>query len=99
MRVRTWRPFGRHRGLAHALVEVTNVSRKTLNGPFVLGIHGLPAGAVVLNATGRIAGLPAVRLPWTKKMRPGRSLYAWVVLNGMPHAAAPKVRVFVASAR
>ena len=99
VRVRTWRPFGRHRGLAHALVEVTNVTRQNLSGPFVLGVYGLPAGAVVLNATGKIATLPAVRVPWTPKLRPGRSFLAWVVLNGMPYPATPKVRVFVAPAK
>lgn len=99
VRMRTWRPFGRHRGLAHALVEVTNVGRQTLNGPFVLGIHGLPNGAVVLNATGKIASMPAVRVWWAKKLRPRQSFHAWVVLNGMPHAASPKVRVFVAPAK
>ena len=99
VRVRTWRPFGRHRGLAHALVEVTNVSRQTLNGPFVLGIHGLPAGAVVLNANGKIASLPAVPVWWAKKLRQRQSFHAWVVLNGMPHTATPKVRVFVAPAK
>ena len=99
VRVRTWRPFGRHRGLAHALVEVTNVSRQTLNGPFVLGVHGLPAGAVVLNANGKIASMPAVPVWWAKKLRQRQSFHAWVVLNGMPHSATPKVRVFVAPAK
>ena len=86
VRVRTWRPFGRHRGLAHALVEVTNVSRKNLNGPFVLGVYGLPAGAVVLNATGKIAAMPAVRVPWTPKLRPGRS---FLRLGGAERHAVP----------
>jgi predicted extracellular nuclease len=99
VRVRTWRPFGPHRGLAHALVEVTNVSRKNLSGPFVLGVYGLPNGAMVLNATGTIASMPAVRVPWAPKLRPGRSFLAWVVLNGMPYSANPKVRVFVVPAK
>ena len=99
VRLRTWRPFGRHRGLAHALVEVTNVGRQTLHGPFVLGIHGLPAGAVVLNATGKIASMPAVPVWWAKKLRPRQSFHAWVVLNGLPQTATPKVRVFVAPAK
>ena len=99
VRMRTWRPFGRHRGLAHALVEVTNVGRTTVNGPFVLGVHGLPSGAVVLNAHGKIASMPAVPVWWSKKLRPRQSFYAWVVLNGLPHPASPKVRVFVAPAK
>ena len=75
------------------------MSRQTLNGPFVLGIHGLPAGAVVLNANGKIASMPAVPVWWAKKLRPRQSFHAWVVLNGMPHTATPKVRVFVAPAK
>ena len=65
----------------------------------MLGIHGLPSGAVVLNAHGKIARMPAVPVWWSKKLRPRHSFYAWVVLNGLPHPAAPKVRVFVAPAK
>jgi len=32
-------------------------------------------------------------------LRPGRSFLAWVVLNGMPYSANPKVRVFVVPAK
>jgi hypothetical protein len=98
VRVRVWKwVHPRHqRGVTYALVDVTNVSGRTLNGPFVLGIYGLPAGASVLNATGTIASLPAVRVPWVRKLRPGRTLRTWVVLRGVPAGVTPKVRVFVA---
>jgi hypothetical protein len=95
VRVRVWKwHHRRHRGLTYALVDVTNVGKQTLKGPFVLGIHGLPAGASVVNATGTIASMPAVPVPWSRQLRPHRTLRAWVVVKGVPSTVTPKVRVF-----
>lgn len=98
VRVRLWKWLHhRHqRGVAYVLVDATNVSGRKLSGPFVLGIQGLPAGASVLNATGTIASMPAVRVPWVRTLRPGRTMRTWVVLRGVPAGVTPKVRVFVA---
>jgi len=54
---------------------------------------------VVLNANGKIASMPAVPVWWAKKLRQRQSFHAWVVLNGLPQTATPKVRVFVAPAK
>jgi predicted extracellular nuclease len=100
VRVRIWRShvFWHHRGVTYTLVDVTNVSGRTLSGPFQLGIHGLPAGAAVLNAKGTVAGLPAVPVTWWKRLKPGRTMRAWVVTKGVPPRTTPKVRVFVGQA-
>jgi hypothetical protein len=101
LRIRVWRAhtFWHHRGVTYTLVDVTNVSGRTLNGPFLLGIDGLPAGAAVLNAKGTIAGLPAVPVPWWRQLKPGRTMAAWVVLKGVRPTFTPKVRVFVGPAK
>jgi predicted extracellular nuclease len=101
VRVRVWRShfFWHHRGVTYALVDVTNISGRTLNGPFQLGIYGLPAGATVVNAKGTVAGLPAVPVTWWRQLKPGRTMRAWVVLKGVPPGLSPKVRVFVGPAK
>jgi hypothetical protein len=97
VRVKVWRShyFWHYRGVTYALVDVTNVSHQTLNGPFLLGIGGLPAGATVANARGTVAGLPAVPVLWWHQLRPGRTMRAWVVLKGVPLTTTPTIRVFV----
>jgi endonuclease/exonuclease/phosphatase family metal-dependent hydrolase len=96
VRVKVWRSqyFWHHRGVTFALVDVTNLSGQTLNGPFVLGVGGLPAGASVTNARGTIAGLPAVPVFWWHELRPGRTMRAWLVLKGVPVSTTPTIRVF-----
>ena len=101
VRVKVWRShyFWHHRGVTFALVDVTNLTRQTINGPFVLGIGGLPAGATVTNARGTVAGLPAVPVFWWHQLRPGRTMRAWVVLKGVPISTTPTIRVFVGKAK
>ena len=96
VRVRIWRShfFWHHRGLTYALVDVTNVSGKTINGPFVLGVKGLPANATVVNARGTVAGMPAVPVFWWHQLQPGRTMRAWVVLKGVPISTTPTIKVF-----
>jgi predicted extracellular nuclease len=96
VRVKVWRShyFWHYRGVTFALVDVTNLTNRTIDGPFVLGIGGLPAGASVTNARGTVAGLPAVPVNWWHQLRPGRTMRAWVVLKGVPVSTTPTVRVF-----
>jgi endonuclease/exonuclease/phosphatase family metal-dependent hydrolase len=96
VRVKVWRSqyFWHYRGVTFALVDVTNLTTKTIEGPFVLGVGGLPAGASVHNAHGTVAGLPAVPVYWWHQLRPGRTMRAWVVLKGVPVTTTPTIRVF-----
>jgi predicted extracellular nuclease len=96
VKVKIWKSFyfWRHRGYTYALVDVTNVTPKSLTGPFHLAIAGLPAGAQVVNARVTIDGKPAVPVFWWHQLRPFRTMRAWIVLKGVPSTVTPTVKVY-----
>lgn len=96
VKVKVWRSFyfWRHRGYTYALVDVTNTSLKSFNGPFHLALTGLPAGAQVVNARVSIDGNPAVPVFWWQQLRPFRTMRAWVVLKGVPTNVTPTIKVY-----
>jgi uncharacterized protein len=96
VKVKVWRSFyfWRHRGYTYALVDVTNLTPKALNGPFHLALSGLPAGAQVVNARVTIDNQPAVPVFWWHQLRPFRTMRAWVVLKGVPTSVTPTIKVY-----